>query len=167
MTGFANVVIAQTGAPGANDIGALKNLPFEELFNIAITTVSKRSERLVDAASAIQVITPEEIRRSGASMSIALLACFLALLIAQGITGHLQYNETLKSHGQLRSLLQNILRVPISSKPRRKIGRANFCKCSSTFCLRCFSIKKARPNPNLFQNQGKKRRSQIVNHVDH
>lgn len=50
----------------SSDIGALKKLSFEELFNIEITTVSRRPERLVDAASAIQVITAEEIRRSGA-----------------------------------------------------------------------------------------------------
>ena len=50
----------------SSDIGALKKLSFEELFNLEITTVSRRPERLVDAASAIQVITGEEIRRSGA-----------------------------------------------------------------------------------------------------
>jgi iron complex outermembrane receptor protein len=46
-------------------LDALKKLQFEELFNIEVTTVSRRPERLVDAASAIQVITAEEIRRSG------------------------------------------------------------------------------------------------------
>jgi iron complex outermembrane receptor protein len=83
LTGLANVVIAQTVAAGANDIGALKNLPFEELFNIAITTVSKRPERLVDAASAIQVITPEEIRRSGASSLAEALRLASNLQVAQ------------------------------------------------------------------------------------
>jgi len=81
--GFANVAKAQTLAPVANDIGALKNLPFEELFNIAVTTVSKRPERLVDAASAIQVITPEEIRRSGASSLAEALRLASNLQVAQ------------------------------------------------------------------------------------
>ena len=60
-------VMAQTGDQVASDIGGLKKLAFEELFNLEITTVSKRPERLVDAASAVQVITAEEIRRSGAT----------------------------------------------------------------------------------------------------
>ena len=64
---LANPVLAQTGPQVASDVGALKKLAFEELLNLEITTVSKRPERLVDAASAIQVITAEEIRRSGAT----------------------------------------------------------------------------------------------------
>jgi iron complex outermembrane receptor protein len=58
---------AQTAPRTSSDIGALKQLAFEELFDIEITTVSRRPERLVEAASAIQVITAEEIRRSGAA----------------------------------------------------------------------------------------------------
>lgn len=69
---FAVVVVgdplaAQTGSQAAASIDALKKLPFEELFNIEITSVSRRPERLADAASAIQVISSEEIRRSGAT----------------------------------------------------------------------------------------------------
>jgi iron complex outermembrane receptor protein len=57
---------ARAASETSSDIGALKKLSFEELFNIEITTVSRRPERLVDAASAVQVISAEEIRRSGA-----------------------------------------------------------------------------------------------------
>jgi iron complex outermembrane receptor protein len=71
--------IAQT----SGDIGALKKLPFEELFHIEITTVSRRTERLVDAASAIQVITPEEIRRSGATSLPEALRLASNLQVAQ------------------------------------------------------------------------------------
>lgn len=39
----------------------------EELMNIEVTSVSKRSEKLSEVASAIQIITNEEIRRSGAT----------------------------------------------------------------------------------------------------
>lgn len=46
---------------------ALKQLSLEELMDIEMTSVSKRPEKLLEAASAIQVITKEEIRRSGAS----------------------------------------------------------------------------------------------------
>src|SRR6185436_12830656 len=43
----------------------LKKLSVEELMNIVVTTVSKSPEKLSEAASAIQVVTGEEIRRSG------------------------------------------------------------------------------------------------------
>jgi iron complex outermembrane receptor protein len=67
LTIFAGTAVAQTSVQVNSDIGALKKLAFEELFNLEITTVSKRAERLVDAPSAVQVITAEEIRRSGAT----------------------------------------------------------------------------------------------------
>jgi iron complex outermembrane recepter protein len=46
--------------------GALKKLSVEELMDLEVTLVSKRPEKLSEAASAIQVITGEEIKRSGA-----------------------------------------------------------------------------------------------------
>lgn len=45
----------------------LKEMSMEELMNIEVTSVSKRPERLAEVASGIQIITNEEIRRSGAS----------------------------------------------------------------------------------------------------
>src|SRR5436189_2240905 len=45
----------------------LKQFSLEELLNLEVTTVSKRPEKLTEAASAIQVITQEDIRRSGAT----------------------------------------------------------------------------------------------------
>ena len=67
LTAFCNAALTQTSTQVAVDIGALKKVPFEELFDIEITTLARRPEGLVDAASAIQVITSEDIRRSGAS----------------------------------------------------------------------------------------------------
>jgi iron complex outermembrane receptor protein len=43
----------------------LTELSLEELMNVEVTSVSKKTERLVDAAAAIFVITREDIRRSG------------------------------------------------------------------------------------------------------
>lgn len=43
----------------------LKNLSLEELMNIQVFSVSRRPEKLVEVASAVQVITGEDIRRSG------------------------------------------------------------------------------------------------------
>jgi len=62
-----------TCAPSANaaeagtSVRALKQLSLEELIDIEVTSVSRRAEKLSDVASAIQVITGEEIHRSGAT----------------------------------------------------------------------------------------------------
>jgi iron complex outermembrane receptor protein len=45
---------------------AMKKLSLEELMNIEVTSVSKKAEKLSGAASAVQVITSEDIRSSGA-----------------------------------------------------------------------------------------------------
>ncbi|MDB5047105.1 MAG: TonB-dependent receptor [Fibrobacteres bacterium] len=47
--------------------GKLKKMSLEELMDIEVTLVSRHSEKLSEAASAVQVITQEEIRRSGAT----------------------------------------------------------------------------------------------------
>ena len=45
----------------------LKKMSMEELMNIEVTSVSKQPEKLTEVASAIQVITREDIRRSAAT----------------------------------------------------------------------------------------------------
>jgi iron complex outermembrane receptor protein len=54
-----------------DDTGAavkkLKQLSIEDLMEIEVTSVSKRPEKLAETPSAIQVITDEDIRRSGAT----------------------------------------------------------------------------------------------------
>ena len=71
IAGFAIVfwqcsAVADTSDDAASS-AALKKLSLEELSNVEITSVSKHPEKLSRAASAIQVITAEDIRRSGAS----------------------------------------------------------------------------------------------------
>src|SRR5947208_6065352 len=46
---------------------SLKKLSIEQLMSVEVTSVSKRPERLSQTASAIQVITQDDIRRSGAA----------------------------------------------------------------------------------------------------
>jgi iron complex outermembrane receptor protein len=62
---------------------ALKRLSIEQLMNVQVTSVSKRPERLSQTASAIQVITQEDIRRSGASSLPEALRFATNLLVAQ------------------------------------------------------------------------------------
>jgi iron complex outermembrane receptor protein len=58
---FANVSL------DTSSTGALKQLSVEQLMNLEVTSVSKQPEALLQAPAAIQVITGEEIRRSGAT----------------------------------------------------------------------------------------------------
>jgi iron complex outermembrane receptor protein len=51
----------------SSSTGALKQLSVEELMNLEVTSVSKQPETLLQAPAAIQVITGDEIRRSGAT----------------------------------------------------------------------------------------------------
>src|SRR5467141_2227275 len=62
---------------------ALKKLSIEQLMNLQVTSVSKRPERLAQTASAIQVITREDIRRSGASSLPEALRLATNLQVAQ------------------------------------------------------------------------------------
>src|SRR2546421_141426 len=50
-----------------DSLQALKRLTLDQLMNIEVTSVSRRAERLAQTASAIQVITQEDILRSGLS----------------------------------------------------------------------------------------------------
>ncbi len=49
------------------DIAELKKMSLAELMDMEVTSVSRRPEKLSETASAIQVITQEDIRRSGAT----------------------------------------------------------------------------------------------------
>ncbi|MGP1678860.1 MAG: TonB-dependent receptor plug domain-containing protein [Burkholderiales bacterium] len=62
----AGGVAAQT-APGSTSAVDLSRMTLEQLTNIEISSVSKHTERLIDAAASIYVITNEDIRRSGAT----------------------------------------------------------------------------------------------------
>jgi len=61
----------------------LKKLSLEQLMNIEITSVSKHAEELEDAASAVQVITQEDIRNSGAKTLPEALRLAANLQVAQ------------------------------------------------------------------------------------
>src|SRR6202521_3971996 len=56
--------VASALAQNLPDVTAMS---VEDLMNVQVTSVSKRSQKLADAAAAIFVITQEDIRRSGAT----------------------------------------------------------------------------------------------------
>ena len=79
---LASRALAQT-PDSAPPPGALKQLSLEQLMDIEVTSVSRRPEKLSETASAIQVITGEEIRRSGASSLPEALRLATNLQVAQ------------------------------------------------------------------------------------
>ncbi len=60
------IIIGSLGAFAQEETEIL-SLSLEDLMNIEITSVSKKSERLQDVASSIYVITGEDIIRTGAT----------------------------------------------------------------------------------------------------
>src|SRR5438034_3836219 len=59
--GFSQPALCQDAARDLTAVG------IEAVMNMEVTSVSKKPERLMDAAAAVQVITSEDIRHSGAT----------------------------------------------------------------------------------------------------
>lgn len=66
-----------------DDVTSYKKLSLQELMDLEVTSVSRRPEKLSDTASAIQVITGEDIHRSGASSIPEALRLASNLSVAQ------------------------------------------------------------------------------------
>lgn len=79
---LSSVALAQTVEPPQSS-QVLKRLSVEELMDLEVTSVSRRPEKLSETASAIQVITSEDIRRSGATSLPEVLRLASNLHVAQ------------------------------------------------------------------------------------
>jgi iron complex outermembrane recepter protein len=75
---------AEVSAQDSLSIGKLKKLSLEELLSIEVTSISMRPEKITEVASAIQVITGEDIHRSGFTRLPESLRLASNLQIAQG-----------------------------------------------------------------------------------
>jgi iron complex outermembrane receptor protein len=71
------------GPPPADQPSELKSLSIEQLMDLDVTSVSRRSEPVSGAAAAITVITSEDIRRSGANNLPDALRITAGLEVAQ------------------------------------------------------------------------------------
>jgi iron complex outermembrane receptor protein len=78
----ANSNFAQTQEPNASP-GTLKKLTLQELMDLEVTSVAKEPEPYREAPAAIQVITGDDIRRSGASSIPEALRLADNLIVAQ------------------------------------------------------------------------------------
>jgi len=79
---FSAALRAQSVAPLPTP-SALKKMSVEQLMDIEVTSVSKRPEKLSETASAIQVITADDIRRAGATSLPEALRAASNLEVAQ------------------------------------------------------------------------------------
>ncbi len=106
VCGFAFLLAAASGMPvrasepPADDGKDLTELSLEQLADLQVTSVSKKSERLGDAAAAVTVLTQDDIRRSGATtlaealryvpgLSVARNGSATWAISARGFTGRL------------------------------------------------------------------------------
>jgi iron complex outermembrane recepter protein len=78
---------APAAAAGLASAADLKQLSIEELMQIDVTSVSRRSERLSQAAAAVTVITGEELRRSGVTSLAEALRLADSLHVARTTQG--------------------------------------------------------------------------------
>jgi iron complex outermembrane recepter protein len=68
LASFATVLLAaNSGAQSHQSVPDVTTLSMEDLMNMQVTSVSKRTQKVADAAAAVFVITQEDIRRSGAT----------------------------------------------------------------------------------------------------
>src|SRR6202022_2867585 len=68
LASFAAMLLgANSGAQSHQSVPDVTTLSMEDLMNMQVTSVSKRTQKVADAAAAVFVITQEDIRRSGAT----------------------------------------------------------------------------------------------------
>lgn len=67
LLGLGLLSVAATPAASARDARNFADLTIEELMNESVTSVSKRAQKLGDAAAAITVLTHDDLARSGAA----------------------------------------------------------------------------------------------------
>jgi iron complex outermembrane receptor protein len=91
--------------------GQLKKLSMEDLMNIEVTMVSRSPEKLAEVASAVQLITGEDIRNSGATNIAEALRLVTNLQVAQ-----LNSNAWLISSRGFNALFANKLLVMIDGR---------------------------------------------------
>lgn len=80
---LAAAAVQQISSAEAQSVQELRNLSIEDLANVEVTSVSKTSERLSDAAAAVYVISHDDIIRSGATTIPEILRLAPNLEVAQ------------------------------------------------------------------------------------
>lgn len=77
------LVLFSAAGASAQNVTDVTSMSVEDLMNVQVTSVSKRSQKLADAAAAIFVITQEDIRRSGVTSIPEVLRMVPGLQVAR------------------------------------------------------------------------------------
>src|ERR1051326_7106949 len=83
ISGLALAVPAAKAQTSPTEPTELANASLEELMNIEVTSVSRKEQKLAQAAAAVYVITQDEIRSSGATNVPDLLRMVPGVHVAQ------------------------------------------------------------------------------------
>lgn len=94
-----------------NDVVDITALSIEDLMNIEITSVSKKSQRLSEAAAAIYVVTQDDLRRSGVTTIADALRMVPGLQVA-----HIDANKWAITSRGFNSLYANKLLVLLDGR---------------------------------------------------
>lgn len=76
-------IVASISWGSENEVAGYKKLTLQELMDLEVTSVSRRPEKLSGSASSVQVITHDDIRRSGATSIPEALRLATNLQVAQ------------------------------------------------------------------------------------
>src|SRR6266511_2921163 len=127
LLGFGLALCGEPGLAQQPDTAAqaLKRLSIEQLMNLEVMSVSKRPERLAQTASAIQVITQDDIRRSGASSLPEALRLATNLQVAQVNSRELAISAHGFNSNSANKLLVHIDRIVVISGPGATLWGAN------------------------------------------
>jgi len=112
LPAFAQNIIKAENDTSRLSLDKIKKLSIEELMTINVTSVSKRPEKLLETASAIQVISNEDIRRSGATTLADALRLSPNLQVAQ----YNSYAWVVSARG-FNNVFSNKLLVLIDGRP--------------------------------------------------
>jgi iron complex outermembrane receptor protein len=108
LSALFTAALASPGAFAADPaVEDLADLSLEQLSNIDVTSVSKKKERLIDAAASIFVITGEDIRRSGATSLPEALRLAPNLQVARSSAG--QYAISARGFSNDNALANKLL----------------------------------------------------------
>ncbi|MCM8855953.1 MAG: TonB-dependent receptor [Candidatus Thiodiazotropha sp.] len=80
---FTNLQVTAGTTNESEELNRLKHLSLDDLLEVTVTSVSRKAQTLSDAASAIYVITQEDIRRSGMTQIPELLRMVPGMHVAQ------------------------------------------------------------------------------------
>ncbi|MCU7946566.1 MAG: TonB-dependent receptor [Candidatus Thiodiazotropha sp. (ex Cardiolucina cf. quadrata)] len=80
---FTNLQATAGTTNESEELNRLKHLSLDDLLEVTVTSVSRKAQTLSDAASAIYVITQEDIRRSGMTQIPELLRMIPGMHVAQ------------------------------------------------------------------------------------